>query len=63
LSNYSVIVLSQNDFIVDSESVRHWLASHPESNEYKGNKTPNSEKKVHTVWTDKTIDHGHILVD
>lgn len=36
LADNSIIVLSQNDFIVDSERVRFWLASHPESNEYTG---------------------------
>lgn len=37
LSDYSVVILSENDFIVESTKIRKWLASHLESNEYKGN--------------------------
>ena len=37
LPEYTTVLLSENDFIVDSVRVRKWLGSFPESNEYTGN--------------------------
>jgi hypothetical protein len=34
LSDFTVVILSENDFIVESTKIRKWLASHSESNEY-----------------------------
>ena len=47
---------------MDSDRVRHWLQTFPSSDEFKGKKK-DGNKKIITIYTDRTIDHGHILVD
>lgn len=63
LPKFTVVVLSENDFIVDSKKVREWLSSFPESNEYKGEVKSQLDKVVKTIYSDKTYDHGHILIN